>query len=303
MADSYERLTGKPPLGFSEIKAKLIQQGFFQFVFLVNVRTLSGESERFCLIISKENHEFATNRVTADEFELLSRYHQLLPDQFVQPLVFDNSDLTLYSSVYYPNHLELDFKIDGAGGRQGFYINSYRSSKIFSREEQDRLLEEIVKILTLAYEANGHKAIGGMKISAGDFIIRYQDKDHFDLKLICTKLAIEQSIPSFIHSLVEYSIGLSTIPGVEKITHLGYLFDQQTIFNGLVKAFMSKSLSRTTAMKKATEWMGQHYQAFDNGELNSLIRFWAKLRYEAGFDGLPIYRYQRANAAKNCSEV
>ena len=295
IANTYERLTGKPALGFSEIRAQLIQQVFFQFVFLAKATTRTGERESFCLIISKENEAFATNRLTADEYELLSLYHQLLPDQFVHPLVFDNSDLTLYSSVYCRDHLELDFKIDGAGGSHGFYINSFRRSKNFSNKEQDQLLEEIVKILTLAYETNGHKAIGGMKISAGDFIIRYQDKDHFDLKLICARMAIEQNIPSFIHSLVEYSIGLSSIPGLEKITHLGYLFDKQTIFIGLVKAFMAKSHSRTTAMKKATEWMGQHYQALDNGELNSLSRFWAKLRQEAGFDGLPVYRYQRAD--------
>lgn len=303
LSNTYERLTGKPALGFSEIRAQLIQQGFFQFVFIAKLATRAGERESFCLIISKENEAFATDRLTEDEYDLLSQYHQLLPDQFVKPLVFDYSDLTLYSSVFCPEHLELDFKIDGSGGRQGFYINSFRSSKNFSNKEQDQLMEEIVKILTLAYEANGHKAIGGLKISAGDFILHYKDKDHFDMKLICARMAIEQSIPSFIHSLVEYSIGLSTIPGLEKMTHLGYLFDKQTIFNGLVKAFMAKSLSRSAAIKKATEWMGQHFQAFDNGELKSLIRFWAKLRHEAGFDGLPIYRYQRADAAKSCSEV
>ena len=296
LTDSYERLTSKKTTGFSEIRAQMIQQGFFQFVFLLRVTAHTGEREKFCLIVSKENEAFATNRITADEYELLSRYHQLCPDQFVKPLVFDSSDLTLYSSVFCPEHLELDFKIDGSGGRQGFYINSFRSSKIFSKEEQDQLMEETVKILTLAYEANEHKAINGLKISAGDFILHYKDKNHFDMKLICVRMAVEQSIPSFIHSLIEYSIGLSTIPGLEKTTHLGYLFDRQTIFNGLVKAFIAKSGDRTTSLKKATEWMGQYCQALDGGELKSLIRFWAKLRQEAGYDGLPVYRYQRADA-------
>jgi len=296
VADTLERLTGRRPAGLSEIRAEMFQQGFFQFVFRASARTLSEEKENFCLIVSKGIPQYATDQVTADEFQLLSHYHQLLPDRFVEPLAFNRNDLTLYSSRLYPEHLELDLRIDGQGGGQVFFINSDRSSKVFSRPEQDRLLEEMVKTLTLAYEANSGKAIAGMKIRAGDFIIRYRSRDDFDMKLICVRMAIEQCVPSFIFNLVEYALGLSSVPGVDEITHLGYLFDTKTVFNGLVRAFAAQGLSRTATVKKATDWMGQYHRALDRGELESLKRFWKKLQFEAGFDGLPVYRYRRSDS-------
>ena len=283
---TLEKLAGRPVSGAAGIRATMFQQGYFQFVFRVDIKTRSGIPKRFCLIVSKGNPQFDTDRIAEDEFKLLSHYYQRLPGFLVEPLVFDRTDLVLYSSRYYSDHLELDYKIDGVNGRHGLYINSDRAFRPFSGKEQDRLLEEMVKILVLAYDESSGIAIGGLKVSSGDFIVK-SERERLDLKLICVRSAERRKIPAFICDLLEYTIGLST--------HQGFLFDVTTIHNGLVKAFLHNGLSKEAAVHKATHWMSQYQQALERGELDSLKRFWATLRYEAGLDGLPVYRHKRTD--------
>lgn len=300
--DSLTGLTGKRWPNIKSVKAELFQQGYFQFIFRVKVQDRLSRRAAFCLVLSKGIPQMQADNITIDEYNNLQRYSSRYPEFFVEPLVLvdrNANGLVLYSSKFYSQQLEIDYKIDGLEGRNGLFINSLKVKNdccAFSLEEQNPLLEEMIKILAVAYDENSCEAIEGLRISAGDFIVNYKDTNNFSMRLIAIRMTKTMDIPTFVCSLLNYYLGLKKYLRHQGMDHIGFPFDEITVFNGLAKAFQYKqNLSLEEANRKAANWMAEYHQALERGELDSYLRSLTISRIQAGFENLPRHYHKRGN--------
>jgi hypothetical protein len=301
------RALGKKFSTIKSIRAELFQQGYHQFVFSVKATNHRGQHVKFCLILSKNVNVLGTetDRVTIEEHRLLSKYHARHPDLFVEPLVLiprSKNNLVLYSSRLYEDNLEIDYKIDGKNNRYGLFLNSAKGPRPFYNffpQEQDTLLEEMVKIFAAAYDPETQEAIEGLMVSAGDAIVRFNNRNDFNLRLVSVRSTIPLSIPEFVCRLLNYCIGLESPPlqvgpVVAGCKMAGYLFDEIAVYNGLVKAFKYKEKATDEdANLKAAEWMASYHQALERGELDTLLRSIRMSMEAKGLAHLPVYRHTR----------
>lgn len=159
------------------------------------------------------------------------------------------------------------------------------------------LLEEMVKIQAAAYDEEAGEALSAVQINSGDFILDFKDKDNFSMRLITVRAVARIDTPTFICGLTQFCIGLKKDPRLPVVaTHLGFVFNETTIYRGLVKAFLYKGLSLEEANRKAAAWMAQYYQAGERGELDSFLRFNQQLREKLGFEHFPRHFHKRSSS-------
>lgn len=298
--NSIETLTGQRWNNFKSVRAEIFQQGYFQFILKVQVQQKGNNDVSFCMVLSKGG---PNDNVTMQDFTKLSYYHTRYPDHFVRPLFLHSSGgLVLYSSELYPKHLELNYKIDGVQGRNGLHINSAQVGGVrpFKPEEQDRLLEEMVMIQAMAYDEKSGIGLEGIMVNSGDYIVNFESINDFSLRLITVRYESEsRTVPEFICRILNYITGLYNDPRMpNRATHVGRLFGEATIYNGLVRAFQHKEkLSANEAQMKAFNWMRDYHQALERGELDDLIRAVENETVRVGLGGLPVYHHPRSDAS------
>lgn len=286
--------------GVRTIEVEVFQQGFFAFIAQVRITDVTGQTGNLCLVVSKGNPQINSNGCVRREYAYLRRHYPQAPELIVRPLeLFHDSStgLVLYSSQFYMNHLEIGYAIDGLGGRQGLYKNSKLvpfGSRAFNLMQQQPLLEEMVKILTVLYDEEHQQAISIFLINAGDFILEYKDENDFSMRLVAIRDRTNGiDIPTFICLLRNYCLKVAKTRDPDTYCVM-YVFNERTIFKGLVKAFQYRGMSLLEARQKADAWMRIYNEAGERGRLDDFLARVEVQRYRLGFQGLPALYHPQA---------
>ena len=202
------------------------------------------ETAGFNLMVSSGNAELKADERTISEFQAISRLYAAYPDHFAQPLLLkeetDPPTLTLFSTRAYEKHFGLEYKLISGLSRKS-------DSPNFREFEQDLLLEEMVKVLTLAFDEEKKVAVA---MDLRDFSLDYTSYTAFDLKLLRARKITGGIDPArYVFNIINYSL-----PSADS-GHLVYLFDEKRVSNGLEKAFSLQGMDRIESLTKASNWL------------------------------------------------
>lgn len=300
-------------LRLRSVDLELFQWGSFQFIFKAVVNKGFFNQAEFCFVLSKGGENDA---LTIQDFNNLQKAYLRAPDFVVEPLsLFTDSKITVYSTRLYPEHLEVNYNPDGVFGRCGLHINSAKvknTVRPFNLEEQDSLLEEMIKILTILYIRSGGEFVSNFGVNAGDFILDYRGLDDFSMRLITVRGKEKCDIPHFICRLITYptpvrqGFGDDWGKGTKKDPLLvAFLFDLKTLRNGLRKAFKyyycsmghSENVSALATERDIKQWLGQYNTAWIRGELAGFISWHEQQMVEAHLSELPVHYHIRSDGS------
>ncbi|MBF0549121.1 MAG: hypothetical protein HQK60_01170 [Deltaproteobacteria bacterium] len=163
-----------PPEGLHQVNVSLFQEGDFQYVFKVTVRTCDGAETLLAMIVAKDTGHLS--QLARSEHGNLKYLYQRRPEYLVRPLSGGELPVSpqqggLTRPVYYYFTCWLSrFHELGVNRQMNFYINEIPYHH-FDRQTSDFIKVQILKILFSCYDPVSQRAIEPAKIGAGDFVI------------------------------------------------------------------------------------------------------------------------------------
>lgn len=151
---------------------ELIQEGLFQWIFKVTVRT--RETKRvMCMVVAKDGHKFS--RTGSREYELLKELHKRNPQKVAATL--GSSEVVVSTGkresrlfVYWTGWLYGYWEL-GLTEQHRFALIGAHDVRLLGPKQADRVRCDMLEILASLFEPKTGSALVDVQVNSGDFMV------------------------------------------------------------------------------------------------------------------------------------